>query len=236
MGEHRIATSPSGWIDTEIFAAWFQDTFVPQAKKRRLNDKPILLNLDGHISHETDTLKEIAHAHDIIVFCFPSKTTHKTQPLDVGVFSALSRAWTSHVDRCISEGITIDRYNFIFKYMEVRTVITPMLIQKAFRKTGIHPLDPSVFSEKDFAPSQSSSTIAHMPPSYPAEIPSSPISAHSEDFSSSDSDTSDSEYLPSDGPEYYTSQDEEEFAASPPVELPPAPPTPHDHQHPSHYL
>lgn len=56
-----------------------------------------------------------------------------------------------------------------------------------------------------------------MPPSYPAEIPSSPISAHSDDFSSDDSDTSNTDYHPSmdESDSQDTSSDlEEEFMST----------------------
>lgn len=50
-----------------------------------VNDKPIVLSADGHDSHETDKLKAVAYEYGIIIFAF--QTTHKLQPLDVGVFS-----------------------------------------------------------------------------------------------------------------------------------------------------
>lgn len=56
-----------------------------------------------------------------------------------------------------------------------------------------------------------------MPPSYPAEIPSSPNSAHSDDFSSDDSDTSNTDYHPSmdESDSQDTSSDsEEEFMST----------------------
>jgi hypothetical protein len=33
--------------------------------------------------------------------------------------------------------------------MDIHHIITPELVQKAFKKTGIYPLDPSVFTDKD---------------------------------------------------------------------------------------
>jgi hypothetical protein len=72
----------------------------------------------------------------------------------------------------------MDRYNVIQEYMSIRHVMTPDIVQKAFKKTGIHPLDASVFSEKDFGPSAATSSHAvdHLPTAYPPEIPTSPVS------------------------------------------------------------
>ncbi|KAG2100651.1 uncharacterized protein F5147DRAFT_776859 [Suillus discolor] len=56
--------------------------------------------------------------------------------------------------------------------MAIHYVITPELIQKAFKKTGIYPLNPLVFTDKDFTPSLIHSTTAHLPPLYPAKVSS----------------------------------------------------------------
>jgi len=60
--------------------------------------------------------------------------------------------------------------------MKVRKVITPELIRTGFRKT-----------------SMASSSTAHVPSSYPAEVPTSPIMASSSDISSEDEDEDDLE-------------------------------------------
>jgi len=204
----RVAFSPNGWTDQEIAEKWFTDVFVPEAEKRCINDKPIVLHLDGHNSHETDALKRVAYRHNIIIHAFPSKTTHKIQPLDVGVFSSVQRAWSKHCDSRLAAGVEITRTNFIHEYMAIHDVITPSLVQKVFRKTGIYPLNPDVFTDQDYAPSMASSSVAHLPPSYPlADIPSSPIPNMDLDLDESDQassapedtdrDSEDTEYLPS---------------------------------------
>jgi len=172
-----IATSPNGWTDHELCEWWFRETFVPNALAHRVNDKPIVLTVDGHDSHETDKLKAVAYEYGIIVIAFPSKMTHKLQPLDVGVFSSLQRKWTAHCGQCTIEGVKIDRYNFIPEYMKVRSVITPALIKKSFARTGIYPFNPNVFDDQDFAPSKASSRDAHLPFSYPPEVGSPQTSA-----------------------------------------------------------
>jgi hypothetical protein len=56
-------------------------SFSPQATAQNMSGKPILLIYDGHGSHNTLELIELAREHNIILFCLPPHTTHKLQPL-----------------------------------------------------------------------------------------------------------------------------------------------------------
>lgn len=170
-----IMTSPKGWTDRELCEKWFEEVFVPFANSKCIShDKLIVLNLDGHDSHESTAMKRLGQKHNIVIFCFPSKCTHKLQPLDVAVFSSVQRAWPSHCDKQLAEGVAINRYNVVHEYLKIWHVITPDLMKKAFAKTRIYPFNPEIFTDEDFAPSMASSTVAHVPPSYPTEVPSSP--------------------------------------------------------------
>ena len=181
--------SVNGWTARELCERWFLTVFVPIALARRIcPEKPIVLTLDGHDTHETPAMKRIAYENNIIIYCFPSKTTHKLQPLDVVVFSAVQRAWSSHCDEQVAFGVTIDRYNIVHEYVKIRGVITPDLIRKSFEKTGIYPFNPAIFTDADYAPSMASSTIAHVPSSFPPEIQSSPP-ARLSDIDESDTDS-----------------------------------------------
>jgi hypothetical protein len=82
-----IAMSPNGWTDNEIGTAWFTETFIPFANNHKAASAPVVLLLDGHNSHESDMFREAAFQHHIIVVTFPSKCTHKLQPLDVVIFA-----------------------------------------------------------------------------------------------------------------------------------------------------
>jgi len=82
-----IATSPNGWTDNEISMAWFMETFIPFANNHKVADAPVVLLLDSHNSHESDMFREAVFQHHIIVVAFPSKCTHKLQPLDVVIFA-----------------------------------------------------------------------------------------------------------------------------------------------------
>jgi hypothetical protein len=170
-----IATSPNGWTDNELGTEWFKQTFIPFATSQKKNDDPIILLLDGHDSHETDGLRALAYEHNVIVIAFPSKCTHKLQPLDVVVFAQTQRNWSNHCDRRIYENSPMNRYNVIQEYMKVRDAsMTPELCSSAFSCTGIYPLNPTIFTDEDFAPAKSFSTSMHVPKSFPRETRSSP--------------------------------------------------------------
>lgn len=128
-----------------------------------------MLIYDGHRSHETIELREAADRAKIHLFCIPPHTSHRLQPLDVGVFGHLQRAWQKRCLRVLEEtGESITRRNVVKEYMAARTdSITEELVVSAWRKSGIRPLDPQVFTEEDYAPSYSSSVNPPLPVLFP---------------------------------------------------------------------
>jgi hypothetical protein len=82
-----IVTSPNSWTDNEISTAWFTETFIPFSNDNKVSNAPVILLLDGHNSHESDAFRNTAFQHNIIVITFPSKCTHKLQPLNVVIFA-----------------------------------------------------------------------------------------------------------------------------------------------------
>ena len=118
-----------------------------------------------------------AFDNNILLYCLPPKTTHKLQPLDVGVFGPLQSAWAKHAQQCAAEHNPITRNTVVHEYMHIRSkYMTVKSITSAFHRSGMWLIDSSVFSAQDFAPSLHSSTHVSGPPSYPSHLSSSPFS------------------------------------------------------------
>src|SRR6266481_7087388 len=176
----RIATSDQGWTNNEIFAQWFAQVFIPFAQGRNKSGTSILLIIDGHASHETPEVQQLCYAASppVILYCLPPKTTHKLQPLDVGVFGPLQNAWAKHVQECAAQNRSVTRETIIEEYLKIHgKYMSAKVIQSAFCHCGIWPFNPQIFMVADFAPSKMTSTCSTAPPSYPAEVPSSPSTA-----------------------------------------------------------
>lgn len=112
---------------------------------------------------------KLALEHDIHLFCLPPHTTHKLQPLDVGVFGPLQRKWQAHCDEVLTNtGQEPRREDIVKVYMAARNeAINPQLVRTAWRHCGMAPLNQSIFSKDDFAPSATSSTTLQIPASFP---------------------------------------------------------------------
>ena len=156
--------------------------------------------MDGHETHETPEMQRVVYKHlddedlEIILFCLPSKTTHKMQPLDVLVLAQVERSWQAVCDEAMKKKIPINRFTVIPAYIRgTRAAMTKEIIQKAFEKTGIYPINRAVFQPEDFAPSKASSSVTQVPESFPAEVPSSdpiePTDVEDGDYDPSDSDS-----------------------------------------------
>ncbi|KAH7903405.1 DDE superfamily endonuclease-domain-containing protein [Hygrophoropsis aurantiaca] len=171
-----VATSDNGWTSDFIGVEWFEKIFVPQAKARNVSGQPILLIYDGHRSHETIQLRQAAEKHGIHLFCLPPHTTHRLQPLDVGVFGPLQRAWQKQCEEFLEErGEGIQKREVIREYMKARGCsFKETTILQAWKKSGIRPINPNIFTEEDYAPSYETSTISHVPASYPKRLPNAP--------------------------------------------------------------
>ncbi|PCH36863.1 CENP-B protein, partial [Wolfiporia cocos MD-104 SS10] len=137
--------SPNGWTDNFLCTDWFAKSFIPQAQAHNATGAPILLIYDGHGSHTTKEMVKLAIANNIHLFCLPPHTTHKLQPLDIGVFGPLQRKWQGHCDDVLNEtGEEIHRQEFVREYMSAREAsVRPELVQSAFQRCGIAPFNPN---------------------------------------------------------------------------------------------
>lgn len=188
--------SENGWTDDFLCKEWFKNNFIPQTAKCNISGKLILLIYDGHGSHETFELIDLACKNNIILFCLSPHTTHRLQPLDVGVFGPFACAWAERCDEIVEDtGAEMPCKDFVKEYMEVRhQTFKSTTIITAFRKSGCWPIDPNMFTEDDFAPSIPTSTSArHVPNSFPFDVPSNLGDDASSEGSASDSSSSEDE-------------------------------------------
>ena len=150
---------------------------------------PILLIIDGHALHETANMQQLCYAASppVILYALPAKTTHKLQPLDVGVFGLLQNEWAKHSQACAAQNNTVTLNTVIEEYMKVcKKSMSSMAIQSAFCHCGIWPFNLTIFMDGDYGPSRMTSTQSNVPPSYPAHFLSSPSTAVMTDTDTSD--------------------------------------------------
>ena len=154
-------------------------------------------------------------ANDVHILCLLPHTTHRLQPLDVGIFGPLGNAFSRRCDEVLQEtGEEIPIQDFVKEYWKARTdAFKPETIQKAFKNSGIRPVNPSIFADEDYAPSNPTSTQAYTPSSYPI-MPTSLLASRDEghdvsndndldnpdESDSDDSDDSDDEECPGASP------------------------------------
>lgn len=140
----------SGWMTKNDFDK-FMAHFIKYANCRK--GTPTLLLLDNHTSHQSLVALKMAIDHDIVVLSFPPHSSHRIQPLDVGVFGPVKKAYNIMVD-----GWCKSNAGRTFDICQVAGVSAQALnlhasaqnIQNSFQKTGIYPLNPLVFTDADY--------------------------------------------------------------------------------------
>lgn len=159
--------SSSGWMESEQFVEWFNKVFIAGTQHLQGNK---LLVFDGHASHISAKVVEMAQKNSVELLCLPAHTSNILQPLDVGVFKAVKCAWR----KCLRDYYDATRYCNVdkksFPGLLKRLVDTGAFSRtnaiNAFEACGIYPLNRLKISDDKLATSVplthiSSQTDAH---------------------------------------------------------------------------
>jgi len=69
----------------------------------------------------SEEIHQLTLSHNIHLFCLPAHTTHRLQPLDVGIFGPLATAMAHQCDQIIQDtGAEIPVQDFVKEYMVAR--------------------------------------------------------------------------------------------------------------------
>ena len=144
----RIGVSDNGWTTNDISVAWLRH-FVEQIKGRRVGSH-VLLIIDGHVSHKSLIFQDLCEDNKIITLCMPPHSSHILQPLDVGCFAPLKRAYSKEIRVLALDHIgQIDKKAFIATFSKVfDKAFSKANIVSSFKATGLVPNDPLVVLSK----------------------------------------------------------------------------------------
>ena len=92
-----FAASTNGWSCDALGLQWLEKIFDRHTKAKAGRGRRLLI-VDRHSSHINMRFLDTADRLRILVLILPSHSTHRLQPLDVGVFSALSTAYTNQLN------------------------------------------------------------------------------------------------------------------------------------------
>ena len=109
--------------------------------------RPVLLVQDGHGSHVSIEIIEMARVNDVTLLCLPAHTSHILQPLHVGVFksfkTSFNKACGNYVRQYPGRVITTE----ILASMVAQaypTSFTPVNVLRGFKKAGMYPFNEGI--------------------------------------------------------------------------------------------
>jgi len=138
----RAGVTSNGWTTNEMGIEWvyhFEEFTAP----RRVGVYRLLV-LDGHESHHSVEFEEYCQEHNIVTLCMPPHSSHLLQPLDVGCFSPLKKAYGRQIEELMRQQIThITKEDFIPAFRAAfQASLTESNVQGGFRGAGLVPFSP----------------------------------------------------------------------------------------------
>lgn len=145
----HFITSPTGWTNDEIGYEWLTKIFERHTKnKLRKENEYRLLFVDGHSSHLNLRFIEYCDENRILLMAYPPHSTHRLQPLDVSLFNPLANFYSQNLNTWLynSRGIcSMSKRHFWCLFEPAfHRAFTRRNIESAWKKTGLHPLNPEV--------------------------------------------------------------------------------------------
>jgi hypothetical protein len=139
-----FGVSPTGWSSDAFGLQWLEKVFQKHTGHQRRQ----LLIVDGHLSHVNMAFLNWATSHQIFVLILPPHSTHRLQPLNVGLFQPLATAYTKQLNKLTFEGqgyMSMKKRHFFTLFRQAwANSFTEENIQSAFEKAGIWPIKPEI--------------------------------------------------------------------------------------------
>jgi hypothetical protein len=109
-----------------------------------------MLVLDRHESHISVDFKNFCKEHNIILICLPPHSSHLTQPLDVGFFGPLKKAYGKEIRKFIQTHVNyITKVEFFLAfYTAYNATITKENVAGGFRGAGFILFNPQAVISK----------------------------------------------------------------------------------------
>ena len=106
----------------------------------------MLLIIDGYESHKSLAFQDLCKENKIITLCMPPHLSHILQPLNVGCFAPLKRAYSQEIRVLALDYIgRIDKKAFIATFAKVfDKAFLKANILLSFKATGLVPNNPLV--------------------------------------------------------------------------------------------
>lgn len=155
-----VLGNKSAWMTRELFICVLKHIKTHTSCSVQ---NPILLLVDNHESHVSVDAVKFCKESGITLLSFPPHTTHRMQPLDIGIYGPFKSALASIYDDWLisNPGRTITIRNLgEFTNKAFNRVFTRQNIINSFKKPGIWPVDRLAFSDDDFI----ASTVTDKPP------------------------------------------------------------------------
>ena len=140
-------SSPSGWINDDIYYKWVDSIFIPFLKIKRVlydaPDAPALLWMDGHGSRSDQRAVSALQTAGVATVIIPAHTSHILQPLDCGVNRALKGQIAKHFTRPSSGGLPELREALMTSAIRAHYhAVADHIVVGSFRDAGLFPWDP----------------------------------------------------------------------------------------------
>jgi hypothetical protein len=145
-----IETSTNGWTTNELGVKWLKH--FNAHTKACTRGAYCLLIVDGHESHNSHKFYQYCNEQKIITLCMPPHLSHLLQPLDIGCFAPLKRAYYAEIDSWSRYSVTqIKKETFLPAFrIAFNKAFTNENILESFRGAGLVPHDPErVLSKLD---------------------------------------------------------------------------------------
>jgi hypothetical protein len=143
-----LCVSDNGWTNRTIALDWLKH--FDQYTRPQTQGKYRLLILDGHTSHVSLPFIQYCEQHNIIPLCLPPHSTHILQPLDIGIFSPLAKAYKKRIQQHSifgTERITNEQFLAFFQLAR-QEAMSLKNIASAWRAAGLKPFNPSPILQK----------------------------------------------------------------------------------------